>query len=98
MNVFKIAWRSIQHRGLGSVLTILSMALGVMLVVAVLTVHGVVSQSFKSVSTFSFDNIVATSGSGMQVTMNTVFYLSSPVENIPYEFYLAFCDAQYKPD
>lgn len=96
MNVFKIAWRSIQHRGLGSVLTILSMALGVMLVVAVLTVHGVVSQSFKSVSTFSFDSIVATSGSGMQVTMNTVFYLSSPVENIPYEYYLAFCDEEVR--
>jgi putative ABC transport system permease protein len=98
MNVFKIAWRSIQHRGLGSVLTIFSMALGVMLVVAVLTVHGVVSRSFNSVSTFSFDNIVATSGSGMQVTMNTVFYLSSPVENIPYEFYLAFCDARRRED
>ncbi len=98
MNVFKIAWRSIQHRGLGSVLTVLSMALGVMLVVGVLTVHGVVSRSFQSVSTFSFDSIVATSGSGMQVTMNTVFYLSSPVENIPYEFYLAFCDEQRRRD
>ncbi len=93
MNVLKIAWRSIQHRGLGSVLTILSMALGVMLVVAVLTVHGVVSQSFKSNSNFPYDLIVGPSGSSMQVTMNTVFYLSSPVENIPYEYYLAFCDA-----
>ena len=98
MSILKIAWRSIQHRGLGSVLTILSMALGVMLVVAVLTVHGVVSQSFKSISTFPYDLIVATSGSGMQVTMNTTFYLSSPVENIPYEFYLAFCDEERRQD
>lgn len=98
MNVFKIAWRSIQHRGLGSILTVLSMALGVMLVVAVLTVHGVVSRSFKSVSTFPYEQIIATSGSGMQVTLNTVFYLSSPVENIPYEFYLAFCDKQRRAD
>ena len=93
MNVLKIAWRSVQHRGLGSVLTILSMALGVMLVVGVLTVHGVVSQSFKSNSNFPYDLIIGPSGSSMQVTMNTVFYLSSPVENIPYEYYLAFCDA-----
>jgi putative ABC transport system permease protein len=92
MNVFRIAWRSIQHRGLGSLLTILSMALGVMLVVGVLTVHGVVSQSFKSNSNFAYDLIIGPSGSRMQVTMNTVFYLSSPVENIPYEYYLAFCD------
>jgi putative ABC transport system permease protein len=89
MNALKIAWRSIQHRGLGSILTILSMALGVMLVVGVLTVHGIVSQSFKSNSNFAYDLIVGPSGSAMQVTMNTVFYLSKPVENIPYEYYLA---------
>ena len=98
MNVFKIAWRSIQHRGLGSVLTILSMALGVMLVVAVLSVHGVVSKSFYSNSNSSFDWILATSGSGMQVTMNTVFYLSKPVENVPYEFYLANCSKERRQE
>ena len=42
MNVFKIAWRSIQYRGTGSALTILSMALGVMMVVAVLSIYGLV--------------------------------------------------------
>ncbi len=89
MNALKIAWRSIQHRGLGSLLTILSMALGVMLVVGVLTVHGIVSQSFKNNSNFAYDLIVGPSGSAMQVTMNTVFYLSKPVENIPYEYFLA---------
>ena len=94
MNVLKIAIRSIQHRGLGSILTIFSMALGVMLVVSVLTMHGVVSRSFKSNSNFPYDIIVAASGSSMQVTMNTVFYLSSPVENIPYEYYLAFGDRE----
>ena len=49
MNLFTIAWRSIQQRGLASALTSLSMALGVMLVVAVLAVHGVVSDSFRTV-------------------------------------------------
>ena len=92
MSIFKIALRSIQQRGLGSLLTILSMALGVMLVVGVLTMHGVVSRSFKSNSNFPYDLIIGASGSSMQVTMNTVFYLSSPVENIPYEYYLACCD------
>ena len=98
MNALKIAWRSIQHRGLGSVLTVLSMALGVMLVVAVLTIHGVVSQSFKSNSNFAYDVIVGPSGSALQLTMNTVFYLSKPVENIPYEYYLAFCDAERRSE
>ncbi len=93
MNVFKIAWRSIQHRGFGSALTILSMALGVMMVVAVLSIHGVVSQSFKNNNSFGYNVLVGARGGGLQLTLNTVYYLSSPVENIPYEYYLAFCDA-----
>ena len=75
-------------------LTIVSMALGVMLVVAALSIHGVVSQSFKSNNSFGYNVIVGARGGGLQLTMNTVFYLSQPVENIPYEYYLAFCDQE----
>ena len=94
MNIFKIAWRSIQHRGLGSLLTILSMALGVMLVVSVLSIHGLISDSFRSNSSFGYDILVGARGGGLQLTMNTVYYLSQPVENVPYEYYLAFCDEE----
>ncbi len=98
MNVFKIAWRSIQHRGFGSWLTIASMALGVMLVVAVLSIHGLVSQSFKNNSSFGYNVLVGARGGGLQLTMSTVYYLSQPVENIPYEYYLAFCDAETRQE
>ncbi len=47
MSLFGIAWRSIRQRSLPSLLTSLSMALGVMLVVAVLSIHGVVADSFE---------------------------------------------------
>ncbi len=94
MNVFKIAWRSVQYRGFGSFLTILSMALGVMLVVGVLTIHGVVSKSFKSNSSFGYNIILGARGGELQLTLNTVYYLSKPVETIPYEYYLAYCDAE----
>ena len=47
MPLWKIAWRSIQRRSLASVLTMLSMALGVMLVVGVLLIVGVVDESFR---------------------------------------------------
>lgn len=94
MNVLKIAWRSVQYRGFGSFLTILSMALGVMLVVGVLTIHGVVSQSFKSNSSFGYNIILGARGGALQLTLNTVYYLSKPVETIPYEYYLAFCDEE----
>ncbi|MFT5522655.1 MAG: putative ABC transport system permease protein [Pirellulaceae bacterium] len=95
MNLFKIAWRSIQYRGLASGLTMFSMALGVMLVVAVLSISAVVTESFQKNSSLGYNMIVgATKGGKLQLTLNTVFYLSSPVENIPYHYYLEFHDAE----
>ncbi len=94
MNVFKIAWRSIQHRGFGSWLTIVSMALGVMMVVSVLSIHGLVARSFKANNSFGYNILVGARGGAMQLTMNSVYYLSQPVENIPYEYFLAFCDQE----
>jgi putative ABC transport system permease protein len=88
--MFGIAWRSIRQRGLASGLTSLSMALGVMLVVAVLSIHGVVSQSFRSNASLGYNLIVGAKGGSLQLTLNTVYYLSQPVENIPYEYYLEF--------
>jgi len=94
MNVFKIAWRSIQHRGIGSFLTILSMALGIMMVVSVISIHGIVSKSFKNSRTFGYNILVGARGGEVQLTMSSVFFLSPPVENIPYEYYLAFADKE----
>ncbi len=75
-------------------LTICSMALGVMLVVAVLTIYGVVERSFRANTSFGYDVIVGARGGNAQLMLNTVFYLSKPVENIPYEYYLAFCNQE----
>ena len=96
MNVFKIALRSVQYRGLGSLLTIISMALGVMMVVAVLTIHGVVSESFKNNTSFGYNILVGAQGGSLQLTMNSVFYLSQPIDTLPYEYYLSFCDEKVR--
>src|SRR5881392_2259692 len=90
MSLFRIALRSILQRGVASFLTMLSMALGVMLVVAVLSIHGVVSQSFRNNASLGYNMIVGAKGGQEQLTLNTVFYLSKPVENIPYTYYLEF--------
>src|SRR5215471_1633775 len=90
MSLFRIAYRSILQRGVASLLTMLSMALGVMLVVAVLSIHGVVSQSFKNNASLGYNMIVGAKGGQEQLTLNTVFYLSKPVENIPYTYFLEF--------
>ena len=87
MSLFKIAWRSLQRRALASSLTTLSMALGVMLVVAVLLIHGIVEESFRSNSSLGYNIIVGAKGGKLQLVLNTVYYLSQPVENIPYAYY-----------
>jgi len=96
MSLFGIAWRSIRQRALASLLTALSMGLGVMLVVAVLSIHGVVAESFRSNASLGYNMIVGAKGGKLQLTLNTVYYLSQPVENIPYEYYLEFLSAEQR--
>lgn len=86
MSIWKIAWRSIQQRALASTLTAVSMALGVALVICVLVVYGVIYQSFHRGGE-GYDLIVGAKGSSEQLVLNTVYYLSQPVENISYSYY-----------
>ncbi len=89
MSLFKIAWRSIQQRGLASALTSLSMALGVALVICVLVIHGALNRSFMQGSE-GYNVIVGAKGWPLQLVLNTVYHLSKPVENIPYSYYKRF--------
>ena len=97
MSLVSIAWRSIRQRGLASALTALSMALGVALVVAVLVIHSVVADSFERNARLGYDIIVGAKGGKLQLVLNTVYHLSSPVENIPYSLLKEFDEGRYKP-
>jgi putative ABC transport system permease protein len=69
------------------------MALGVMLVVSVLLLYGIVSTQFQNNSSLGYNLIVgSTKGGKLQLTLNTVYYLSEPVGIIPYSYYLEFKD------
>lgn len=83
MSLWKIAWKSIQHRSLASTLTALSMALGVALVVTVLVINGVVGKSFQQ-GAQGYDLIVGAKGSKLQLVLSSVFYNQDPVGLIPY--------------
>ena len=96
MSLWKIAWRSIQQRALSSSLTGLSMALGVMLVVAVLVAHGVINQSFLNNSGLGYNIVVGAKGGRLDLVLNSVYYLARPVENIPYTYYLEFTEGKFK--
>ena len=72
------------------------MALGVMLVVAVLVTHGVVNQSFLNNSGLGYNIVVGAKGGRLDLVLNSVYYLAPPVENIPYTYYLEFTEGKYK--
>ncbi len=90
MSTWMIAWRSIQQRWFASSLTAFSMALGVTLVVAVVTIHGIVTAQFRNNATLGYNMIVGAKGGSLQLTLNSVYYLSKPVENLSYRLYLEF--------
>ncbi|PHS08739.1 MAG: lipoprotein ABC transporter permease [Blastopirellula sp.] len=94
MSLWTIAWRNITQRGTASALTAFSMSLGVLLVTAVLSVHGLIAKSFMDNSTLGYDLIAGAKGGKLQLVLNTVFYLSEPVENLPYSFYQEFLTAE----
>ncbi len=90
MNLFAIAVRNLTYRKLPTALTMLSMALGVALVVLVLTISGVIERTFERTSNVGYNLIVGAKGSDIQLTFNTVFFLSQPVENIKYSYYMEY--------
>ena len=90
MSLLSIALRNLRYRKLASFLTALSMALGVALVVLVLTVSGVIEKSLERTSNVGYNLIVGAKGSPLQLVFNTVFFLSQPVENVPYSYYMEY--------
>jgi putative ABC transport system permease protein len=98
MSLFKIAWRSIEQRGLASALTAASMAISVSLVVAVLLTAGVVGETFRSNASLGYNLIIGAKGGATQLVLNTVYYLDRPVENIPYSFYQQFLSGEERGD
>ncbi|MFO1062373.1 MAG: hypothetical protein U0892_00685 [Pirellulales bacterium] len=98
MNLFLIAWRNIQQRGFASALTMCSMALGVALVSLVLSISWLITESFDRNSNVGYNLIVGSKGSPLQLTLNTVFYLSRPIEVLPYEEYLEFLPANQRAE
>ena len=85
MQLWKIAYRSIQHRSLSSLLTAFSLSLGVALVVLVIVILGVISSSFNRGSQ-GYDMIVGPKGNPLDVVWSTVFYNRAPVGTVPAKY------------
>ncbi|HRA89870.1 MAG TPA: ABC transporter permease [Planctomycetaceae bacterium] len=83
MNLFTIAWKSLKQRFLSSLLTALSIGLGVMLMVLVLVMFGAVDSAFTQRS-IAYDLIVGPKGSDLQLVLSAVYRMQPPIENLPY--------------
>jgi putative ABC transport system permease protein len=86
MSLFTIAWKSIRQRSLASVLTGLSVALGVSLMVAVLVINSVITKMFSQSGT-GFDLIIGPQGSAVQLVLSTIYRIEDPIENLPWDYY-----------
>lgn len=98
MNTFTIAIKNILQRIFASCMTTISMALGVTLIVIILTTFGSVTKFLEKNSSFGYDMIVGARGGKLQLTLNSVYYLSQPVETIPYEYLLEFADGEKREE
>ena len=87
MNLFQIALKSIRQRGLASGLTALSVALGVMLMIAVLVFSGIVNRAFSQRAIGYHLVIGPARGSDLQLVLSSIYRISPPIENIPYLYY-----------
>ena len=87
MNVLSLAWRGIRSRPLSSILTALSVALGVGLVVAVMSTRASATKSFRDAAR-GYDVLLGPShGSPLQLVMNTMFHVGNAGGTMPYEHY-----------
>jgi putative ABC transport system permease protein len=87
MSIAKLLLRFLQQRAVASALTVASIAIGVALTAAILTLRVESERAFSQKDT-GFEIIVGAKGSPLQLVLNTMYHLGAPVGNFP----LAECE------
>lgn len=83
MTFLSLAYKFIRQRRVAFALTALSIAAGTALVVALLLLHTASEQAFSQKDT-GYEVIVGAKGSPLQLVLNTLFHIGTPVGNIPH--------------
>ena len=86
MNTLRIVYKNIKQRSLSSMLTILSVLLGVGLVTAILILKNESEDAFNQAAT-GYEIIVGPKGSSLQLTLSTVYQIGLPIQNMPIKVY-----------
>jgi putative ABC transport system permease protein len=77
MSLWHIAWSYLWNRKLTTCLTILSVALGVGLIFAVLTLREETRKRFEEEGQ-AFDVVVGAKGSALQLVLSALYFMDSP--------------------
>lgn len=86
MNIFRIVYKNLKQRSLSSLLTVFSIMLGVGLVTAILILRQESESAFNQTAT-GYELIVGPKGSSLQLTLNTIYQIGTPVQNMPLSVY-----------
>lgn len=86
MSLWHIAWSYLWNRKLTTAMTILSVALGVGLISAVLTLREETKRRFEEEGSV-FDIVVGAKGNPLQLVLSTVYFLDTPTGTIAYDDY-----------
>ncbi len=86
MNILTIAYKSLRFRALASALTALSVALGIMMMVAVLVIYGIVGETFSQRSV-GVGLVIGPKGSDLGMVLNSIYRVGRAGEPMPYAFY-----------
>jgi putative ABC transport system permease protein len=86
MSLLNLALAYLWRRRLASALTALSVALGVALVLVVISVRGEIERTFIAQGR-GYDYVVGAPGSEAALVLSTLFHADAPRGNLPYETY-----------
>lgn len=86
MTLFKIVAKNMRQRALATWLTMISVALGVALTVAILLIRHGMQNRFEQ-GTLGYEMVVGAKGSPLQLVLNTVYHLDLSPGNIPWSLY-----------
>jgi putative ABC transport system permease protein len=86
MNLFELILKQMRQRLLSTLLTCLSIILGMTLATSVLIVSRE-SRALFAQTDYGFEMIVGPKGSPLQIVMNTVYHMDVSPGNIPYSLY-----------
>lgn len=86
MGIIRIVYKNLKQRSLSSLLTIFSIMLGVALVISIVLLRQESEEAFNQTAT-GYELIIGPKGSSLQLTLNTVYQIGVPIQNMPLSVY-----------